>query len=296
MNSLEDMDAAQLREHCQKLQRQLERIIQHSDKQDERLRRANAELSQYKNHLEHKVEQEIKRREEKEQMLYRQSKLAAMGEMINAIAHQWKQPINVLKMQIEMLGMDCDERCDPQTVREFTHKSNTQIEHMLSTMEEFRSFFKPNKHTQTFYVKDAIESVLRLMRDELMKHQIHTVITDNAPMRIEGIENEFKHLLLNLINNAKDAFEENGIKDKKLEFILSQDGGRKRLMVKDNAGGIDEDVLQTLFKPNVTTKTEDRGSGIGLYLSSQIAYKHNGKLYAKNHENGACFVFEKVVP
>ncbi|MGM0533835.1 MAG: sensor histidine kinase [Campylobacterota bacterium] len=296
MNSLEDMDAPQLRERCKKLQKQLERIIQHSDKQDERLRRANEELSQYKNHLEHKVQQEIKRREEKEKMLYQQSKLAAMGEMINAIAHQWKQPINVLKMQIEMLGLECDETCDPETIREFTSKSNTQIEHMLLTMEEFRSFFKPNKSTHTFYLKDAVESVLRLMKDELMKHQIHTVITAKTPLQIEGIENEFKHLLLNLINNAKDAFEENEIENKELEFIIEENQMHKRLVVKDNAGGIDSSVLDSLFKPNVTTKSEDRGSGIGLYLSSQIAYKHNAKLYAKNHENGACFVFEKVVP
>ncbi|MGM0623923.1 MAG: hypothetical protein ACQESH_07915, partial [Campylobacterota bacterium] len=139
-----DLDANQIEairelqnEHS-KCQKQLKRIIQHSDKQDERLRVTNKELNEYKNHLELKVKQEIEKRKEKEKMLFQQSKLAAMGEMINAIAHQWKQPINILKMQIDMLGYDYEmEKFDKESVTHFQTKANNQIDHMLDTMEEF---------------------------------------------------------------------------------------------------------------------------------------------------------------
>ena len=276
-----------------KIQIRLKRIIKHSDKQDEKLRQANKELKRYKEHLEQRVQEEIAQRKEKEQMLIEQSKLAAMGEMINAIAHQWKQPIGVLKMQIEMLGFDSDlEALSKNEIQEFQEKANTQINHLLNTMDEFRSFFKPTKELSCFEVKKCAQSVLHLMKDELMQYTIHTSFHGEEKLTLMGIENEFKHLLLNLIGNAKDAFIHNKIEKKHIEIHLFEDKIFQRVIVKDNAGGISPEVLDSLFKPNVTTKQQKQGSGLGLYISTQIALKHKGRLYANNHKDGSAFTFE----
>ena len=276
-----------------KTQVQLKRIIKHSDKQDEKLRQANKELKRYKEHLEQRVQEEIAQRKEKEQMLFEQSKLAAMGEMINAIAHQWKQPIGVLKMQIEMLGFDSElEALSKSEIEEFQEKANTQINHLLDTMDEFRSFFKPTKELSHFEVKRCAQSVLHLMKDELMQYTIQTSFHGQENLTLQGIENEFKHLLLNLIGNAKDAFIHNKIEKKHIEIHLFEDKRFQRVIVKDNAGGINPEVLDSLFKPNITTKQEKQGSGLGLYISTQIALKHKGRLYANNHEDGSAFTFE----
>lgn len=283
-----------LQQKLSKTQKQLHRIIQHSDKQDERLRVTNEELNRYKEHLEKRVVQEVAKRKEKEKMLFQQSKLAAMGEMIGAIAHQWKQPINILKMQIDMLGYDYEMgEFDSSNIKKFQQKSNAQIDHMLSTMEEFRSFFKANKSKSEFSVRACIDTVLHLMQDELMKHTIQTAICSDEDMKIVGIENEFKHLLLNLVSNAKDALVENGVKDKKITFCISEDEKFKRLVVHDNGGGVPQELMESIFKPNVSTKPEDKGTGIGLYITSQIAYKHRGTLCVQNRDGGAAFIFEQ---
>ena len=277
-----------------KLQKQLARIIEHSDKQSERLFMMHKELYSYKNHLQKKVQEEFAKAKEKERMLFEQSKLAAMGEMINAIAHQWKQPVSILKMQIEMLGYDFEfDEFGKSDIETFQHNANTQIAHMLNTLDEFRSFFKTNKDQKEFDVKKTIESVLFLMKDELMKNTVHTHIVEKNPIVIKGIENEFKHLLLNLIGNAKDAFEGKEIQNKSIELILLETKRHKKIIVKDNAGGIDAKVLEHIFKPNVTTKPEGKGTGIGLYIGTQIACKHQGTLHAKNYKKRAVFIFEQ---
>ena len=227
-------------------------------------------------------------------MLFEQSKLAAMGEMINAIAHQWKQPISILKMQIEMLGYDSEDgELHKEEIQNFQNKANTQIAHLLDTMDEFRSFFKPTKQAVDFQVKKCAQSVLHLMKDELMQYTIQTSFHGEGDLTLTGIENEFKHLLLNLIGNAKDAFIQKKIEKKQIEIHLFEDHKYKRVMVKDNAGGIDPEVIDSLFKPNITTKKEKQGSGLGLYISTQIALKHKGRLYANNQDDGSLFVFEQ---
>ncbi|MGM0623963.1 MAG: sensor histidine kinase, partial [Campylobacterota bacterium] len=132
---------------------------------------------------------------------------------------------------------------------------------------------------------------LHLTKDDLMKNMIETQVS-GEDIILYGIQNEFKHLLLNLISNARDAFNEQDIKKRKLLFVLYEDDTYKRLSVTDNAGGIPLHIIDTIFKPNVTTKAQSEGTGTGLYLSSQIAYKHNGTLKVANKDGGASFVFE----
>ncbi len=276
--------------------KRLDRIITQSDKQQKKLLELNEELDEYKNHLEEKVEREIKKRKEKEKMLLQQSKLAAMGEMMDAVAHQWKQPINVINMQIDMIGYDYEDgRVNEEYIKEFQEGAFSQVQHMINTLNEFRSFFRPNKQSEEFDVKNMVEKVLLLIKDELIKNNINVVVNSDQNFKILGVENEFKHLILNIINNAKDAFNDNKIDRRDIAIDILQDDRSRRIEISDNAGGIPQDIIKEIFKANVTTKEEGKGTGIGLYMSSQIATKHGGTLNVENIDGGAKFIFKQEV-
>jgi signal transduction histidine kinase len=270
----------------------LNKIIKTSDKQYAQLIKLNEELDEYKNHLEIKVEEEIEKRKQHEKILFQQSKMAAMGEMMDAVAHQWKQPIGIISLKADILKYDyASNEIDEKYIDEFEQSIKNQINHMINTLDEFRTFFRPNKDIKEFDVKEMIEKVLFLLKDELIKNQIVVEVNDYQNFSLNGIENEFKHLILNLINNSKDAFNEKEIKKRKITINLLADDDSKTIEVLDNAGGIPEDIIEDIFKANITSKDEDKGTGIGLYMSSQIAEKHNGTLSVENIEDGAKFIF-----
>jgi len=234
---------------------------------------------------------EIKKRIVNEKLLVQQSKMAAMGEMMDAVAHQWKQPLNALSMYSEIIKSDFEDGgVDQKYVNQFKDDIQIQISHMLNTLDEFRTFFRPNKEEQDFQLKDVIDSVLFLTKDEFLKNRIMVTIESTNPIRIHGSENEFKHLILNIINNAKDAFNDNNITEKRVIVIrMIDDHESKRVEIQDNAGGIPKHVIGDIFKANVTTKEEGKGTGIGLYMSMQIAQKHHVTLSVQNKNDGACF-------
>jgi len=254
----------------------------------------NKELDEHKNNLELKVQEEIEKREAKEKMLFQQARLASMGEMIDAIAHQWKQPLNVISAYVinltfkHQLGM-----LDEDEIDEFQKGVTKQIDHMVNTLDEFRSFFRPSKDSVDFDVKNMIEKALNLVKDEFAKKEISIDLNIVKNFTINGIENEFIHLILNLINNSKDAFVENDTKDRKIFINVLDDGKHQIIEIVDNAGGIADTVIKDIFKANVTTKEEDKGTGIGLYMSSQIAQKYGGELSVENVKDGAKFTFKK---
>lgn len=273
--------------------KRLDKIIKQSDKQQTKLISLNEELDQYKNHLEKKVQEEITKREEKEKMLLQQSKLAAMGEMMDAVAHQWKQPINIIKMQIDMIRYDFeDDLITNEYIQNLQNKIFFQIDHMTNTLNEFRSFFRPNKEVTEFDAKDMVQKVLLLVKDEFIKNRIDINLEVKQNFKLMGVENEFKHLILNIINNAKDAFNENDIKERNLTITILVENKTKKIQIEDNAGGIPNHVIKDIFKANVTTKEEGKGTGIGLYMSSQIAQKHHGDLTVQNLNGGARFIFQ----
>lgn len=271
----------------------LDKIIKQSDKMQLRLLEANEELDEYKNNLEKKVVSEIEKREEKERLLLEQSKFAAMGEMIDAIAHQWAQPLSMLNIRLSMLDLDySNNKIDEKYLKEFQEKTTHIIEHMNSTLNEFRTFFRPNKEQKLFDVKEMIEKVLLFVKDEFIKHKINVKLEVLENFEIMGIENEFKHIILNIINNSKDAFDINNIDKKEIFIKIYKDNKDGIIEIGDNAGGIDKAIINDIFKANFTTK-EGKGSGIGLYMSCQIAKKNAALLTAENIPNGALFRLKK---
>lgn len=240
--------------------------------------------------LKHESAKRIKAQQE---ALEHQSRMAAMGEMMDSVAHQWKQPLNALSMYGDLLKSDYkDGVVDQKYVDEMLEGIHTQIEHMINTLSEFRSFFRPDKKVQEVNLLRAINSVLILVKDELIKNAIEVNIDIDKDINVLLIENEFKHVILNIINNAKDAFNENMILSREITIQVKTVDENIQISICDNAGGIPKFIIDDIFKANVTSKEDSKGTGIGLYMSSQIIEKSGGSISAYNKDKGACFILE----
>jgi signal transduction histidine kinase len=274
----------------QKKDERLHKIIKISDKQQMAILELHEELNIYKNNLEERVKEEMQKRLDQEELLFEQSRLAALAEMIDAVAHQWMQPINIIHMYTDMLEFKAQEKggATLEEIKKFKENNFQQIHHLLDTLDNFRQFFRPIKEKQKFSVAECVESVLVLTKDELVKYTIEVEVNKEKDFEIVGNPNEFKHIILNLVSNAKHAFLEKNITQRKI--IINILGDEKKLEIIDNAGGIDPEIMADIFEMHVSSKGQD-GSGIGLYVSSQIAQKHKGEILAQNLENGAKFTF-----
>lgn len=238
------------------------------------------------------VREKINELRKKDKLMQKQSMDAAMGEMIDAIAHQWKGPLNSIKILTASYEVEFDykEKPDINSLKNISSQIDTQVEHLIDTLDEFRSFFRPNQEFKTVSLSNLINSVLLLMKDELIRHNIETFLTGDAGIEVSVIPNEFKHVIINLISNSKDAFAENNIKDKTIEFKVEQQKDSKVILkICDNAGGIKKDTISHIFEANFTTKSEGKGTGIGLYMTKQILDKHKAKSNVYNKDNGICF-------
>jgi len=252
-----------------------------------------SELDELNKELERRIQQEVALNEANHKRFEQQAKMAAMGEMMDAVAHQWKQPLNAISMMSDMLKSDFAENIvDQPYIDELSDDFQTQIEHMVTTLSEFRNFFRPKETKESFGLKRSLSSVMLLVNDEFMKNSINIDIQSDKEILIHGIENEFKHLVLNIINNAKDAFNEHDIKKRDIYIRFFTTENSTILEIQDNAGGIPKNVIEHIFKPEVTTKATGKGTGIGLYMSMQIAQKLDGTLSVKNLNEGACFTLE----
>ncbi len=244
----------------------------------------------------HQLEEEFELRVHSERILAQQAKHAAMGEMMDAVAHQWKQPLNAISMLTDLLLIEYKEgEVDEAYLENYKKILWEQIDHLLSTLAEFRSFFRPDKEKTRFNIRHAIDSVLLLIKDEFLKEMISFDVGGDDTLELYGVENEFKHIILNIVNNAKDAFKENDIPSRKISFNTYQSNSMVMIEICDNAGGIPASVLDTIFNANVTTKAEGKGTGIGLYMSAQIAEKMAASLAVTNTDDGACFSFTSPI-
>ena len=228
--------------------------------------------------------------ETKDQIIEQQSRLASMGEMIDAIAHQWKQPLNAISMMIEMLKDDFHTSdITSEYINDLEKSIHIQIDYMVSTLSEFRNFLRPSTKNTQFYINTIVQNVQILMKDELIAQNLHLELDIDENIQFFGSKNEFKHLFINIINNSIDAFNEKNISERKLSIKAYKDGKDIYLQIKDNAGGIPTNIINHIFKPNITTKADGKGTGIGLYMCQQIVAKNNGKIEASNTEDGALF-------
>ena len=248
------------------------------------------ELDKLNEDLAERIQIEVNLSKANHKRYEQQAKMAAMGEMMDAVAHQWKQPLNALSMMSDLMLSDFDDGLiNKQYINNLTNDTQIQIKHMITTLNEFRNFFRTKDTNDSFGIKRCVQSVMLLVNDDFLNNNITIEILNKKEMLIDGNENEFKHLVLNIINNAKDAFNERKILDRKIDINFYQKNNYLHIDISDNAGGIPSHVINEIFKPEITTKEDSKGTGIGLYISMQIAQKLGGLLSVKNIDNGACF-------
>ncbi|MDC7243419.1 MAG: HAMP domain-containing sensor histidine kinase, partial [Sphaerochaetaceae bacterium] len=229
--------------------------------------------------LEYIVDQKVKENLQKDKLLVKQSKLASMGEMIDAIAHQWKNPLATVDLIAQKIKNKIkNKKLDTKKLSEDMDDILMKTKHLVETINEFRNFFRPHTFVEKVNIKSMIDSTLVLLNDELRSHRIKARVHGNMELCVFVNQNEFKHVLINLIQNSKDAFEENKIKDKEIVFEIIKQKETIKLDVTDNAGGIDDETIKKIFKPHFTTKENGKGTGIGLYLTQQIIEKNHAMM------------------
>ena len=242
-------------------------------------------LNDMNKNLENLVEKKTTELIQKENILNHQSKMAAMGEMIENIAHQWRQPLSLISTAATGAKLKKDfGNLSDSDFYETMDIINNSAQHLSNTIDDFRNFFSNEKKASFFDVNTPIEKVLYLVSSKLKNRKIE-IIKNTQKIEIIGLVNEFIQVLVNIINNALDAFEENNL-EKKLIFIdIYKEENNLILKIKDNAGGIKETIINRIFEPYFTTKHKSQGTGIGLYMSNEIIKKHmNGNISVSNKE------------
>ena len=235
---------------------------------------------------EKELKKQIDANQQKDKILYEQSKMAAMGEMIGNIAHQWRQPLSLISTIAS--GLEAEKEYGLFTDEKFFKgmKQITSTTQLLSqTIDDFRNFFKKDKEKTTFSIKSIVEKDLGLLEASFKQNSI-TLQTNYDDVKIVGYQNELIQALLNILNNAKDAFKENDIKYNRFIFLDTVVENRYlKIIIKDNAGGIPDHIIDKIFEPYFTTKHKSQGTGIGLYMTHEIIVNHmNGTIEAFNEK------------
>lgn len=251
------------------------------------------QLKELNKTLEKRVQEEISKNDEKQKLLFWQSRMASLGQMLGNIAHQWRQPLTELNLTLfnmKKASLNKDEK----KVEELYKESKNLISGMSSTIEDFTNFFNPLKEKKSFEIKDVINEVLTILRKVIEQEEIKIKVDVPINYKVLGVSNELAQVLINLIQNSKDAFRQNEIKDKNIFISLKEKKNLDKksviLEIEDNAGGIKEENLDSIFEPYFTTKHKSQGTGLGLFMSKMIIEKSlEGTLSHRNSKNGSIF-------
>ncbi len=253
------------------------------------------ELEQLNKNLQIEVDDAVEDMRIKDSLLSQNAKMAAMGDMIDSIAHQWMQPINAIGINFQALELELEyDTLTDDKITNSIENGKLQIEHLANTINEFRTFFRPNTRIENIAIKTLIDSSLILLKDMLIKHNIKIEIIGDIDTKIKVNASEFKHIIINIINNAKDAFEEQNIskQNRQIVFNTKEEDEKITFSITDNAGGIPNNIIDKIFESHFTTKSSTNGTGIGLYMTKQIAQKNNVDISVSNEQNGASFKLE----
>lgn len=250
--------------------------------------------------LKHKKEliKQIKENNEKDLILSQQSKMAAMGEMIGNITHQWRQPLNAIKTQSSGIKFKSEFGIlEKKDINEGMDNISNTVEYLSTTIDDFKDFFNPKKHHVTFTIEELFQKIEKLLGSHFKNANIN-IVKNIDNIEVIGYENELLQVLINIYNNAKDEFERQNIKDRYIFVEAKEENENIIIKIKDNANGIPKEVIKHIFKSHFTTKKDKNGTGIGLYMSKQIIKrfaKGNIEAYNETFEykdssyTGACF-------
>ena len=253
------------------------------------------ELEELNATLKERVETEVEKNRQKEQLIYQQSKQAAMGQMLNNIAHQWRQPLNAVSITVGKL----EYASKKDILRKEDLDSSLQsikslVKQMSDTIDDFRNFFKPNKAKGYFSLLQCLKNSVSVVSEAYESQNIKISIICDPQIECFGYERELMQVLLVCFGNSKDAIEENGVKEGKITVVGKQTPhGDVSITITDNGGGVKNEIIHDIFNPFFTTKEEGKGSGIGLYMSKQIIEQGmQGSISAVNSADGLIVTVE----
>lgn len=258
------------------------------------LKVAKSQLENLNSSLEKRIEDEIKKNTKQQHMIMQQNKLAQMGEMIENIAHQWRQPLAQINSSIILIDAILEKHNFKDTLVE---NKLTEIEsltsYMSKTISDFKNFFNPNKKKTIFNVEEAIQKASDILKGLINSHHIQIEINIEKDLKINSYLGELQQVILIIINNSIDAFIHMNIHFPKILINAYTDNESLVIHIEDNALGINSDLLDKIFEPYFTTKHKAQGTGLGLYIAKMIVENSLlGFLSVENKQNGACFTIK----
>jgi len=265
---------------------------------EENIRLKKQQLEDLNRTLEMRVLEEVEKNRNKDILLIHQNRQAALGETLDHIAHQWKQPLNALSLITGSLQEESlSGKLTEESLIETTGTILGLVDHMAQTINVFRDFYRPEKEMIVFSIKDAIDNALTFIRPALRLDSIEVDLDADPVLAAYGYPKEYAQVLLNILSNFRETAKERGVKKPKVSIQAVGEEGKAVVTVTDNAGGIPDATIGRIFDLYFTTRESSGGTGIGLYMSKNIIEKNmGGKLTVRNTDCGAAFRIELVMP
>ncbi len=255
---------------------------------EQRVAEQTQELYRLNRHLEQRVQDEVQKNEEKQKILFAQSRFASLGQMIANIAHQWRQPLT--ELNLSLFGLKNSLDIDNNQASNYYKDAKKTIQSMSQTIEDFQNFFNPNKAIEPFDPAESFHDALALIQKDLKKAKITLHTSLGKGVTLTGVSNELTQVFINLLQNAKEALLEKDEEAREISVQITDNDTELLLSVQDNGKGIDEDKLEKIFEPYFSTKHASQGTGLGLFMSRMIIQQSlGGSITAKNHEGSALF-------
>jgi len=270
----------------------LQKQTQKEQKINQKLHQKEEELKILNKSLELKVADAIKKTKQREKLLQEQSRLAQMGEMISMIAHQWRQPLSAISATSGSIMLKAQlGKLDKKSTIDLANNITKYAQHLSSTIDDFRNFFKDDKTKQIVTLEEIAIGALNIVESSMASSNIKINLDINSNEEILTYKNELMQVVLNIIKNAEDALIENNITNPTINIKITN----KTLLISDNAGGIPQEIITRIFEPYFSTKTKKDGTGLGLYMSKTIVEDHcGGELSVYNDKDGAVFQIQIV--
>ena len=272
----------------QNLEQKEKELHELNENLEKRVQEKTKALKELNETLELRVQEEIAKNEEKQKVMFWQSRLASLGEMLANIAHQWRQPLTELSLTLFSLKKAAMQQ-NMQEVENLYDESKEIIQNMSTTIDDFTNFFKPTKDKHYFKIADSINEALSILEKIITKEMMSIYIT-YEDVEVLGISNELTQVMINLIQNSKDAFLQSGILLKEINIRVKKEKGFAFIEFEDNAGGIQEKEIYKIFEPYFTTKHSSSGTGLGLFMSKMICEQGlNGSIDVKSKKGFTTF-------
>ena len=280
-------------------------LAEEFNKMKDNLDKSWKELNSLNSTLENRVNDEVIKNTEIQKQLFRSEKMVAMGEMIGNIAHQWRQPLSVISTSVTSMVIQKElDVLDDESFKKICTSINTNTQYLSKTIDDFKNFIKGDREKSVFELKDNIDGFLNIIKSSATQNNVNIITNIQNYTKICGYENELTQCIINIYNNAKDAFIENNLENRMLFIDVKRSKNNIKIILQDNAGGIDDTIISKIFEPYFTTKHQSQGTGLGLHMTYNLIVEGmNGNIEAINKEfvyekqtyKGACFIITLAV-